>query len=85
MNEIDKTKRLSDLTVAEFIQLMNVNEEKKYVYGLKGLARLLGCSRTKASEIKSSGIIDDAIIQNGNLIVIDKEEALKLLKHNSTK
>ena len=47
-------------------------------YGLKGLAKILGCSVSKASEIKSSGILDEAIIQNGNIIIIDKEKALQL-------
>ncbi len=80
---IDKTKLIKDLTVEEFLKLVNIKEEKKYVYGLKGLARLLGCSRQKASDVKGSGIIDDAIIQNGNIIIIDKEQALQLLKKHS--
>nr|DAC75495.1 TPA_exp: hypothetical protein [Elizabethkingia anophelis] len=32
----------------------------------------------QANRIKSSGIIDDAIVQNGKIIVIDKEKALQL-------
>ncbi|MDN5396539.1 MAG: DUF3853 family protein, partial [Chryseobacterium sp.] len=40
--------------------------------------KMLGCSISKASEIKSSGLLDDAIIQNGNIIIIDKEKALAL-------
>lgn len=50
----------------------------KYEYGLKGLARILGCSISKASEIKSSGILDEAIIQKGNIIIIDRKKALEL-------
>ncbi|WP_312554842.1 DUF3853 family protein [Empedobacter brevis] len=30
-------------------------------------------------ELKSSGILDDAIIQTGNLIIIDKEKVLQIL------
>jgi len=55
-----------------------LTSENKYEYGLKGLAKILGCSVSKASEIKSSGILDEAIIQNGNIIIIDKEKALQL-------
>jgi isoquinoline 1-oxidoreductase beta subunit len=55
-----------------------IKSESKYEYGLKGLAKILGCSVSKASEIKSSGILDEAIIQNGNIIIIDKEKALQL-------
>lgn len=83
--KIDNTKKVSDLTVAELKELLNCKEDKKYEYGLKGLAKLLGCSRSKASEIKSSGILNEAISQNGNLILIEKEKALELFKKNSDK
>lgn len=67
------------LTVEEFLEISKkINFESKYEYGLKGLAKILGCSVSKASEIKSSGILDEAIIQNGNIIIIDKEKALQL-------
>ncbi len=83
--KIDETKKVSDLTVAEFTKLLDCKKNSKYEYGLKGLANLLGCSRSKASEIKSTGILDDAISQNGNIIIIDKEKALELFKKNSDK
>ena len=77
---IDPKKPLLELTVEEFMKLQKTTvPEKKFEYGLKGLAKVLGCSRSKASELKSSGILDDAIIQNGNLIIIDKEKAMQLM------
>lgn len=77
---IDPKKPLLQLTVEEFLDLQKNNiPEKKYEYGLKGLAKTLGCSRSKAAELKSSGILDDAIIQNGHLIIIDKEKAMELM------
>ena len=77
---IDPKKLLLQLTVEEFMELQKGSiPEKKYEYGLKGLAKALGCLRSKAAEIKSSGILDEAIIQNGNLIIIDKEKAMELL------
>ncbi|MGU9939420.1 DUF3853 family protein [Empedobacter brevis] len=79
MINIDRNKLISELTVGEFLDLTNnLPTKKEYVYGLKGLAKILGCSRTKASVIKQSGILDDAISQNGKIIVIDKDKALKL-------
>ncbi|BBQ09297.1 DUF3853 family protein [Elizabethkingia anophelis] len=57
--------------------------QKKYVYGIPGLAKLLDCGRTKAQEIKNSGVIDAAIIQNGKKIVIDADKALELLKEKT--
>lgn len=58
---------------------------EKYVYGISGLANLLGCGKTKAQEIKNSGTIDDAIIQNGKKLIINADLALELLKKNLNK
>lgn len=79
MKKIDPQTPIWQLTVEEFLEISkNFNSEKKYEYGLKGLAKILGCSVSKASEVKSSGILNEAIIQNGNIIIIDKEKALEL-------
>lgn len=87
------TKPIMMMTGSEFLELLKMASEghnsdvkdfteKKYVYGINGLANLLGCGRTKAQEIKSSGQIDQAIYQSGKTIVIDSEKALQLLKTN---
>ncbi|MDM1556129.1 DUF3853 family protein [Chryseobacterium indologenes] len=79
LKDIDLSTPIWKLTVAEFLELSkNFSTDKKYEYGLKGLAKILGCSVSKASEVKSSGILDKAIIQNRNIIIIDKEKALQL-------
>lgn len=79
MKKINLQTPIWKLTVEEFIEVLkDLDYGKKYEYGLKGLAKILGCSVSKASEIKSSGILDKAIIQNGNIIIIDKEKALAL-------
>ena len=79
MKNIDPKTPIWKLTVEEFLEVSkNINLESKYEYGLKGLARILGCSISKASEIKSSGILDEAIIQKGNIIIIDRKKALEL-------
>lgn len=79
MENITPQTPLCNLTVKEFLEISkNLNSENMYEYGLKGLAKILGCSISKASKIKSSGILDDAIIQKGNIIIIDKKKALEL-------
>lgn len=79
MKEVNLETPLWQLTVGEFLEISkSFIYEKKYEYGLKGLAKILGCSVSKASEIKSTGILDDAIVQKGNIIIIDKEKALQL-------
>ena len=79
MENITPQTPLCNLTVKEFLEISkNLNSENMYEYGLKGLAKILGCSISKASKIKSSGILDDAIIQKRNIIIIDKNKALEL-------
>ena len=83
MKSIDPKTPIWKLTVEEFLEIAKaLNAEKKYEYGLKGIAKMLGCSLSKASEIKSSGILDEAIIQNGNIIIVDKDKALLLFGKN---
>jgi len=55
----------------------------KYVYGLKGLAELLGCCKQTAFNIKRSGKIDPAIRQVGKLLIIDADLALELASNKT--
>ena len=57
-----------------------VKVKKHYVYGLQGICDLFGCSTATASRIKKSGVIDEAISQVGNTIVVDADLAIDLLK-----
>lgn len=84
------------MTGEEFLFLQNnINNDKplehsepprgkKYVYGIRGIAKLLDCSSSSANRLKKSGIIDEAITQNGRKIIVDSELALELIKksHN---
>lgn len=54
-------------------------EDEKYVYGLKGIAKLLGCSISSATRLKRSGKINNAIVQDGRKIIVDVQKALSLL------
>lgn len=80
------------LTVGEFLELQARHETAefpqakgselpdRYVYGLAGLAALFGCSKRSAMNLKASGKIDKAIIQDGRKIVVDAALALELVK-----
>jgi len=50
---------------------------RRYVYGLKGIMELFGCSNVTAQRYKN-GIIAPAVRQNGRKIVVDVEQALEL-------
>ena len=52
----------------------------KYVYGIKWIAELFGCSAATASRIKKDGVIKEAITQFKRTIVVDTEKALELMK-----
>ena len=52
--------------------------QKKYVYGIGGIAKLFGCSLPTANRIKQSGKIDKAVTQIGRKIIVDAELALEL-------
>lgn len=92
--EILRVKPLIQMTGEEFIflqnnlnnevPLKNVQPEKKekHVFGILGIAKLFGCSKSSANRIKKSGIIDEAIIQNGRKIIVDAELALELMKES---
>lgn len=56
--------------------------EQKYIYGLKGIAKLFGCSISSARRLKQSGKINDAIIQDGRKIIVDVDKALYLVKNH---
>lgn len=89
----NNSKRVIDLTLDELLDAVedrvkatigsNDKQEataspKRYVYGLRGLQELFGCSKTTASRLKQSGKIDAAITQVGALIIIDADKAVEL-------
>ncbi len=91
----DFNKPLWHLTVGEFVELLDsklvvpkpeeqVEEtiNKNLVYGLDGLARILGCSKNHVSKLKRTGMFDEAIIQKGRKIIVDADKALKLFGEN---
>ena len=65
--------------IGQVCEAVNIgNDGKRYVYGIEGLARLLGCSKATANRIKKSGKIDGAITQIGRKIIIDADKSLEL-------
>lgn len=99
MKKINPDTRIIDLTLGDFLAAVEDrvkevlagkpqadDKKKRYVYGLKGLAQLFGCSKTTASRIKTSGKIDKAITQIGALLIIEADLALELAgKQETTK
>ena len=65
-------------TSGEVTKVSSSKEERRYVYGLAGIARLFGCSLPAANRIKQSGKINRAITQVGRKIIVDADLALEL-------
>ena len=82
----NSNKPLWQLTVNELMEILDskkentiiIEQKDEYVYGIAGLAKLLGCSINHAGAIKRSGQLDGAIIQNGRKIIINAPKALEL-------
>lgn len=70
--------------VQEQAQIKDFTSDK-YVYGLSGLAKLLGVGKTTAQKLKNEGIFDAAITQTGKKIIVNSELALQLLKEHQNK
>jgi hypothetical protein len=86
---INPETRIIDLTVGQLMDLLgkeqsievdNMQREKRFAYGIAGIAQTFNCSMTTANRIKASGKIDRAISQHGRVIVIDVDLALELMK-----
>lgn len=96
-SNINDATRIIDLTVGQLEDLTRAwvrsevatakagedHRDKRHVYGLKGLAKLLDCSITRACQVNTSGIIDAARTRLGNLLIYDSDMVLDLIKkHN---
>lgn len=95
--KINDATRIIDLTVGQMEDLIRSwarseianakagapHQDKRHVYGLKGLAKLLGCSITRACQINTSGVIEPALTRLGNLLIFDADLVLSLLKENN--
>lgn len=79
--------KIADLTVAEFASLIRdvitnekLNNQNEYVFGLYGLANMLGISMPTAQRLKNTGVLDEAISYAGRKMVINKQIALDKLR-----
>lgn len=64
-------------------QVTQANDD--YVYGISGIAELIGASKTTAQKLKSSGLLNNAITQMGRKIIINKKTAIEILHNRKLK
>ena len=90
-NIMTQDTRIIDLTVSQLAEIIDRAVEEslsrrqssedntaRYVYGIKGIATLLGVSERQARNIKASGTISKAIRQQGRTIITDARLAMEL-------
>lgn len=83
MKRQERIEKKLDALIDAVLNLSDKIEQSKpkvpsYVYGIKGIAQLFGCSTATAQRIKSSGVIDAAITQRKRRIIVDAPTALTL-------
>ena len=85
-------KRIFELTVEEFISILNANtnaqntnvlgvepaNEKRYIYSIKGLAEFLKCSVPTAQKMKNANLIPYR--QVGRKVMFEETEVLNAMK-----
>lgn len=83
------SKRVIDITADELATLVAIKlqeiqpkqPERKLVRGIMGIMEVLGCSRSKASSLSTSGILEDAVVsRNKRLVIYDANRILDALK-----
>lgn len=59
-------------------------EQKRYVYGLRGIRQLFGVSHATAQRYKNT-FLSDAVSQQGQIIITDVDKAMELFKNYKSK
>lgn len=94
--KVDLNTPLWKLTVGEFLYLQKEAEKPEeaekpvkmtdytqgdYVFGISGIAKLLGVSRTTIHQYRQDGWIEPAISQRDRMIICDAEMAIELFNN----
>ena len=93
---ITERTRLIDVTVGDLMEYLRENlkpekptqetaeqEPERFVYGIKGLAELLGCSKSAAQRKKSAGMFKGAVMQSGRKITVDVRKVHEIMRREA--
>ncbi len=96
MYSFDYSRTLDTFTIGELLEVLDEHFEGKRpsdaatentgrrVYGLKGIQDLFGVSHKTAQRLKDHDI-KGAVVQNGRMIVVDVDKAMKLFNKKRKK
>ena len=93
---ITERTRLIDVTVGDLMEYLRENlkpekptqetaeqEPERFVYGITGLAELLGCSKATAQRQKSAGKFKGAVMQVGRKITVDVRKVHEIMRREA--
>ena len=84
IDKIDKLEgEIHDLkdmvrTLADMVTESKPPKKKEYVYGIKGIADLLGVSESTVERWKKDGVLTGEYIQRNRSIIAEKEKVLQI-------
>jgi len=86
---VGQQKELFKSWIGEFMDKVisktpSVENQKRYVYGIAGIASLFQVSYVTACKLKD-GVLKPAVMQQGRKIICDADMALELFRKNSGK
>ena len=96
ITSFDYTRPLDTFTIGELLEVLDEHFEGKrpsnvttestgrLVYGIKGIEELFGVSHKTAQRLKDHDI-KQAVVQNGRMIVVDVDKAMKLFNKKRAK
>ncbi len=89
MLTVGQQKELFQKWMKEFLGVSNAampqkESEKRYVYGIAGIASLFNVSYVTAFNLKN-GILKPAVFQQGRRIICDADMAMELFKNQAGK
>ena len=85
MEEINNFLELFADMVADRIiaKQQPTTEPSRQLKGLEGIMQVAKCGKTKAQQLKDSGVLDEAITKiSARLFVIDEKKAMECLQKN---
>lgn len=77
MNEqlLEALRPFARLVAEELVKIMPapqpVEKPSKQYRGIAGIAEIFHCSRSKAAQLKASGVLDAAITRTGRVILVE--------------
>lgn len=90
MNEqlLEALRPFARLVAEELVKIMPAQQPAqpaKQYRGIDGIAEIFQCSRSKAAQLKASGILDGAITTTGRVFLVDEQKALAAVNENNRK